>query len=254
MLVPWYWWIFYLPEFTLCFSMGIGCIYERQLIYILLKLFCSSAQLHNRRPCKLTTVGLDLMAEWVECPSPLLGDCGIQTLVASNHWLEQLYLSLPSRVFNIIRMEPFPKCASRNYKATQIPIHTQLWLPVVDGMCMEASCVGNHVTLVARWTTAPPHLAPWHVTQQPGHVVAGFGWWRHHVCTPCVPCVVMSRVLMSLRVCTVHIVCSNVTMCEQHTHRVLWRHRVCTLWGNVTTCVHCECESCVVTSPCVYTM
>ena len=44
------------------------------------------------------------MAEWIERPSPVLVDCGIRTLVESNQWFKNLYLSLPSQALSIIRI------------------------------------------------------------------------------------------------------------------------------------------------------
>ena len=45
------------------------------------------------------------MSEWIERPVPVSADRGIRTLVKSNQWLNNLYLSLPSHAFNIIRIE-----------------------------------------------------------------------------------------------------------------------------------------------------
>ena len=49
------------------------------------------------------------MVEWVERPSPILGDQEIQTslvrtLVDSNQWLKNVYMSLPSQALGIIRI------------------------------------------------------------------------------------------------------------------------------------------------------
>ena len=49
------------------------------------------------------------LAEWVEHPPPVLRDWGIgtscvRTMVGSNQWLKNLYLSLPSQALSIIRI------------------------------------------------------------------------------------------------------------------------------------------------------